>query len=154
MWVARQAAKRVERGQTVPQADDSDGDSVSSILSWVDEDETEVSQTCTEDDLLTSEQDDDTNSQREKITPMCVDLALTGTSVRQPHKHRENTDYAHKKKYKRKRHLPAVTINAVRNTGNPNHPNASVSLYDETMGVSVLLRAHLSVETTTRPSTP
>ena len=73
-------------------------------------------------------------------TTMWVDLALTGTSVRQPHKHRKNTDYIHKKSHMRIRHLPAVTLTAVRNTGNPNHPNARVSLlYDETMGVSVFV---------------
>ena len=71
---------------------------------------------------------------------MCVDIALTGTSVKQKHKHRENTDYIHKKKCMRKSHLPAVTLNAVRNTGNPNNPNARVSLlYDQTMGVSVFV---------------
>ena len=62
---------------------------------------------------------------------MCVDQALTGTSVRQPDKSRKNTDYLHKKKYKRKRNLPAVTLTAVRNTGNPNRPN--IIKYDNDM---------------------
>ena len=120
----------------MPQADDSDGDSIASILSRVDENETEVSQSCRVDDVLTSEQEDDTKSQGEQTAPLCVDLVLIGTSVRQRHKYRRKTDYIHK----RKSHLPAVTLNAVRSTDNPNHPNARVSLlYDETMGVSVFV---------------
>ena len=46
MWVARYAAKRVEQSQMMTSGDASDGDSVDSTLSWVDEDEIEVSQTC------------------------------------------------------------------------------------------------------------
>ena len=50
MWVAQHAAKRVERKRM---GDASDGESVYSILAWVDEGETEVSLTCSVDDILT-----------------------------------------------------------------------------------------------------
>ena len=53
MWVARHAAKRVENKQMPASGVTSDGDSVDSILSWVDEDAFEVSLTCSVDDAFT-----------------------------------------------------------------------------------------------------
>ena len=46
IWVARDAAKRVDRSQITTPVDASGSDSVDSLLSRVDEDEIEVSQTC------------------------------------------------------------------------------------------------------------
>ena len=58
MWVPRHAAKKVERSHMMSSVADSDGDSIVSILLWVDVDEIEVSQTCSVDDICT-----DSNSQ-------------------------------------------------------------------------------------------
>ena len=83
---------------------------------------------------------------------MSVDADPNGAVVRQLRKQRSNPGYIHKKKPKRAKHLPAVTLNAVRCPGNPDHPNAGVSLrYNETRGVSVFV-AGASVRTTTFPS--
>ena len=91
---------------------------------------------------MTPEQDEseESNLLGENPVSMCVGIDPTEASMRQTHNQRINTDYIHKKKRKRTKHLPAVTLNAVRNTDNPNHPNTRVLLrYDETMGVSAFV---------------
>ena len=62
MWVTRRAAKRVERSQVMAAGEASDGDSVPLILFWVAEEEIEVSQTSSVDDILTPEQDESLSS--------------------------------------------------------------------------------------------
>ena len=63
--------------------------------------------------------------------PDMKEKPLKGTN-----KHRINADYIHKKRPKRNKLLPAITLDVVRNPGNPSHPSARVlPKYDKTMGV-------------------
>ena len=65
LWVARHAVKRVESSQITMSGDESDINSITTLLSWADEDDTEAFQTCSVDDELTPEQYDDVTSQGE-----------------------------------------------------------------------------------------
>ena len=59
--------------------------------------------------------------------------------IRGPNKHRINADYIQRKR-KRRKHLPAVTLPAVRSMGNLNHDNTRVLLqYIDDIGVSVFV---------------
>ena len=69
---------------------------------------------------------------------MFDDLEPKG-KLRGTNKHRINADYMNKK-HKRTNPLPAITLDAVCNAGNPNPLKARVFLrYDDTMGVSVFV---------------
>ena len=97
MWVARHAAKRVERRQTTAPDETSGGDSVDSTCSWVDEDEMEVLQTCSVDDILTPNQDEneDKDSQGEKMSSVSDEPCIPEKLVRGTKKQRINADYIH-----------------------------------------------------------
>ena len=71
---------------------ESDDNSVTSLLSWVDANDTEAFQTCSVDDDLTPAQDYDESFQGEFPSPMSVDDALPVVTVRN-RKQRINTDY-------------------------------------------------------------
>ena len=96
LWVARHAAKRAETSPITMPGDESDDNSVTSLLSWVDANDTEAFQTCSVDDDLTPVQDDDESEQGEFPSPMSVDDAPPVATVRS-HKQRINTDYIHKR---------------------------------------------------------
>ena len=119
----------------------SDDDSVHTILSWVDEDAYEVSQTCSVDDVFISDQEDNevNDSRPETMSVVTGEQEKKGTSLRD-NKHRINTDYIRKKMPKRNKLLMAITLEAACNAGNPNNPSVRVlPKYDETMGVSVFV---------------
>ena len=94
LWVTRHAAKKVDRSQESAPVGESEGDSVATILSWVDEDDDEVEQTRSVDDNFTPEQDEQDNldSKGEHTSPTAA-LDPKGESTRQIHKHRITTDY-------------------------------------------------------------
>ena len=108
--------------------DASNCDSVESISSWMNEDAVEMSQTVSVDDTLTpTEEDNDGSELQDDMYAESVDTTAAQNTIRGPNKQRINADYIQNKR-KRINHLPAVTLTAVRSTGNPNHHNTRVLL--------------------------
>ena len=75
----------------------------------------EASQTCSVDAILTQDNDvDEEESQGENISVVSADLGMKENLVRGNNKQRLNKDYMHRKKHKRTKPLPAITLDAVR----------------------------------------
>ena len=103
------------------------------------EDVVEMSQTISIDDTLTPTQDDNEGGELPEDIVESVDITSIQHTSRGSNHQRINADYIQRKR-KRIKHLPAVTLTAVRSTGNPNHHNTRVLLqYSDTMGVSVFV---------------
>ena len=99
-----------------------------------------MSQTLSVDDTLTSTLEDNEGSEiQEDMHAESADTAADQHTIRGPNKQCINADNI-QRKHKRIKHLPAVTLTAIRSTGNPNHHNTRAQLqYSDKMGVSVFV---------------
>ena len=106
LWVARHAAMKEDKVQHQVPGDASDGDSVDSISSLMDEDAVEMSQTISVDDKLTLTQEDNEGSElHEDMHVESVDTTAAQHTIRDPNKQRINEDYIQKKRQRKNTYL-------------------------------------------------